>query len=120
MRKDQWTVDDDKILADTVLSFIREGKTQIEAFNHASTVLERTKQACGFRWNKTLRRNYHIQKIKRPVPSEIQSHLYQAMNSYDNLSIAYEKLKVEHEKLYAQQEKIKDWLSNGKELFTIS
>lgn len=31
-RKGGWTVEDDKVLADTVLTFVGEGRTQLQAF----------------------------------------------------------------------------------------
>ena len=120
-RKDSWTVEDDKTLADTVLTFIREGKTQLQAFEVTATTLGRTKQACGFRWNKTLRKQYDesLENLKRSQPNEVRSHLKQAMTSYDALAEAYEKLKQDYEQLQSEQQKVKAWLSNGKELLRI-
>ncbi|KAB8138642.1 RsfA family transcriptional regulator [Gracilibacillus oryzae] len=57
-RQDAWTKDEDIILAETVLHYIREGKTQLEAFKEAGNKLSRTSAACGFRWNATLRKHY--------------------------------------------------------------
>ena len=118
-RKDSWTIEDDKVLADTVLTFIREGKTQIQAFEEAATTLDRTKQACGFRWNKTLRKQYNVQKISRSKTNEVHSHIQQAITSYEDLVKAYEKLKMDYEQLQSEHEKVKAWLSNGRELLRI-
>ncbi|MGE6489792.1 transcriptional regulator [Paenisporosarcina sp. NPDC076898] len=118
-RKDSWTEEDDKILADTVLTFVREGKTQLQAFVEAATILGRTRQACGFRWNKTLRKHYNIQKVNRIKPNEVHSHLQQAMTSYDELAKAYERLKRDYEQLQSEHQKVKTWLINGKELLRI-
>lgn len=119
-RKDSWTVEDDKVLADTVLTFIQEGKTQLQAFEETAKILGRTKQACGFRWNKTLRKHYNIQKLSRTnKPNEIHNHLQLAMTSYDDLAKAYEKLKLDYEQLQSEHAKVKEWLSNGKELLRI-
>ncbi|GLO65894.1 MULTISPECIES: RsfA family transcriptional regulator [Oceanobacillus] len=65
-RQDAWTEDEDKILADTVLRFIREGQTQLEAFKEVANTLSRTSAACGFRWNATIRKQHHqaIQNAK--------------------------------------------------------
>ncbi|SER96709.1 transcription factor, RsfA family [Gracilibacillus ureilyticus] len=65
-RQDAWTKDEDVILAETVLHYIREGKTQLEAFKEAGNKLSRTSAACGFRWNATLRKHYEqaIQSAK--------------------------------------------------------
>ena len=57
-RKDQWTLQDDENLAEIVIQSVQNGKTQLEAFEIAAEKLGRTKQACGFRWNKTLRAQY--------------------------------------------------------------
>ncbi|MFZ3576503.1 RsfA family transcriptional regulator [Virgibacillus sp. DJP39] len=57
-RQDAWSSDEDVILADTVLQYIREGKTQLEAFKDVAKQLSRTSAACGFRWNATIRKNY--------------------------------------------------------------
>ena len=118
-RKDSWTIEDDKILADTVLTFILEGKTQIQAFEEAATNLGRTKQACGFRWNKTLRKQYNVQKVTRSKPNEVRSHIQQAITSYEDLVKAYEKLQTDYEQLQSEHQKVKAWLSNGKELLRI-
>ena len=42
-RKDQWTVEDDEKLAEIVIQTVKEGKTQLEAFQLASEALGRTK-----------------------------------------------------------------------------
>ncbi|GAB4072340.1 sporulation specific transcriptional regulator GerR [Barrientosiimonas marina] len=57
-RQDAWTEDEDNLLADTVLRHIREGKTQLEAFNEVGRQLSRTSAACGFRWNASIRKEY--------------------------------------------------------------
>lgn len=57
-RQDAWTKDEDLILAETVLRYIREGKTQLEAFKEVGQRLSRTPAACGFRWNATIRKQY--------------------------------------------------------------
>ncbi|WP_249869879.1 RsfA family transcriptional regulator [Oceanobacillus saliphilus] len=65
-RQDAWTNDEDLILAETVLQFIREGRTQLEAFKEVANQLSRTSAACGFRWNATIRKQYQhaIQSAK--------------------------------------------------------
>jgi prespore-specific regulator len=57
-RKDSWTQEDDTVLAETVLRHIREGSTQLSAFDEAADRLERTSGACGFRWNSEVRKRY--------------------------------------------------------------
>jgi len=57
-RYDAWTPEDDLILAETVLRYIREGNTQLAAFEEAGDKLNRTAAACGFRWNAEVRKRY--------------------------------------------------------------
>ena len=57
-RQDGWTKSDDEKLAKEVLKKIREGKTQLSAFQEVGERLNRTPSACGFRWNSTLRKIY--------------------------------------------------------------
>lgn len=57
-RQDAWTTEEDRLLADLVLSHIREGSTQLKAFKEAGAKLARTAAACGFRWNSYVRKAY--------------------------------------------------------------
>ncbi|KGX93274.1 hypothetical protein N781_12765 [Pontibacillus halophilus JSM 076056 = DSM 19796] len=57
-RQDAWTDDEDVLLAETVLTYIRNGTTQLEAFEEVARKLSRTSAACGFRWNATVRKQY--------------------------------------------------------------
>ena len=50
-RQDAWTHDEDLLLAEIVLRHIREGGTQLAAFEEVGKKLTRTSAACGFRWN---------------------------------------------------------------------
>jgi len=58
VRQDAWTHEDDLLLAETVLRHIREGSTQLNAFEEVGDVLNRTSAACGFRWNAEVRNTY--------------------------------------------------------------
>lgn len=57
-RQDAWTDENDLILAETVLRHVREGSTQLNAFEEVGDSLNRTSAACGFRWNAVVRHNY--------------------------------------------------------------
>lgn len=57
-RQDAWKDEEDLLLATTVITYIREGKTQLEAFQEVAEQLQRTPAACGFRWNATVRKEY--------------------------------------------------------------
>lgn len=57
-RQDAWSEEDDLLLAETVLRHIREGSTQLNAFEEVGDKLNRTSAACGFRWNAVVRQEY--------------------------------------------------------------
>lgn len=58
VRQDAWSHEDDLLLAETVLRYIREGGTQLGAFEEVGDKLNRTSAACGFRWNAEVRKRY--------------------------------------------------------------
>ncbi|QBP42149.1 RsfA family transcriptional regulator [Paenisporosarcina antarctica] len=58
IRQDAWLDENDELLAQTVLRHVREGSTQLNAFEEAGDSLSRTAAACGFRWNAVVRREY--------------------------------------------------------------
>lgn len=60
-RKDEWSYEEDLLLAQTVLEYIENGNTQLNAFEKVAVRLKRTPAACGFRWNSTLRKTYKMQ-----------------------------------------------------------
>jgi prespore-specific regulator len=57
-RQDAWTQDEDLLLAEVVLRHIRDGGTQLQAFEEVGKRLSRTAAACGFRWNSYVRKQY--------------------------------------------------------------
>ncbi|WP_261133885.1 RsfA family transcriptional regulator [Bacillus sp. Marseille-Q3570] len=57
-RQDAWSHDEDLLLAEVVLRHIREGGTQLAAFEEVGKKLSRTSAACGFRWNSLIRKKY--------------------------------------------------------------
>ncbi len=58
MRQDAWTTEDDTKLADIILRHIREGSTQLAAFEEGAQTLKRTPAACGYRWNACVRKQF--------------------------------------------------------------
>ncbi|MEJ8776374.1 RsfA family transcriptional regulator [Pseudogracilibacillus sp. ICA-222130] len=58
VRQDAWSHEDDLLLAETVLRHIRDGSTQLNAFDEVGDILNRTSAACGFRWNAEVRSKY--------------------------------------------------------------
>jgi prespore-specific regulator len=57
-RQDAWTPNNDMILAEVTLRHIREGGTQLAAFEEVAEKLGRTPAACGFRWNSAVRKQH--------------------------------------------------------------
>lgn len=88
-RQDSWSSDEDTILAEIVLRYIRQGKTQLEAFKQASKQLSRTPAACGYRWNARLRKQYTTtitqaknnkgEEKKRVVESDVTNKDHQSL-----------------------------------------
>lgn len=80
-RQDAWTKDEDILLAETVLHYIREGKTQLEAFKKVAETLSRTPAACGFRWNATIRKQHaqaiQLAKEERKLGNQAKSGIHE-------------------------------------------
>lgn len=78
VRQDAWSEEDDLILAEVTLRHIREGGTQLAAFEEVGEKIGRTAAACGFRWNSFVRKKYEsaiqIAKAQRQKRSQIKKH----------------------------------------------
>ncbi|HEU5140421.1 MAG TPA: RsfA family transcriptional regulator [Bacillales bacterium] len=77
-RQDAWNREEDLVLAEVVLRHIREGSTQLAAFEEVGERLSRTSAACGFRWNSLVRKKYQSaitlakkqrKQLKQPAPT---------------------------------------------------
>nr|WP_317450888.1 RsfA family transcriptional regulator [Alkalibacillus aidingensis] len=121
-RQDAWTKDEDLLLAEMVIRYIREGKTQMKAFEDVGKKLSRTPQACGFRWNANLRKQYQqaIELAKKdrkqfndqfPLEQKVsdQTNNYK-LKTFDEVIAQLEKLKVEY--LPNQQSSVEQGSSN--------
>ena len=79
MKQDAWSTDEDLLLAEVVLRHIREGSTQLSAFEEVGQRLSRTSAACGFRWNSTIRKKYesaiHLAKKQRTKLKGVKTSL---------------------------------------------
>ncbi|MFJ8528834.1 RsfA family transcriptional regulator [Bacillus sp. NPDC094106] len=75
VRQDAWTDEDDLLLAETVLRHVREGSTQLNAFEEVGDQLNRTSAACGFRWNAVVRYSYEqaLQLAKKHRKDKMRS-----------------------------------------------
>lgn len=78
IRQDAWSEEDDLILAEVTLRHIREGSTQLSAFEEVGDKIGRTAAACGFRWNSFVRKKYEsaiqIAKAQRQKRNQQRKH----------------------------------------------
>lgn len=78
VRQDAWSEEDDLILAEVTLRHIREGSTQLAAFEEVGERIGRTAAACGFRWNSFVRKKYEaaiqISKAQRQKRSQMKKN----------------------------------------------
>jgi prespore-specific regulator len=76
VRQDAWTDEDDLILAEVTLRHIRDGSTQLTAFEEVGERIGRTSAACGFRWNSCVRKRYEaaiqIAKAQRQKRNQLK------------------------------------------------
>jgi RsfA family transcription factor len=100
-RVDAWTEQEDKILVQTILDYVRHGKTQLQAFEDAGEKLDRSASACGYQWNINLRKIFNEklrivrrerrgQKVDMPKlekPSELLAVENNKTVSVDSLAI---------------------------------
>ncbi|WP_141431295.1 RsfA family transcriptional regulator [Bacillus sp. 03113] len=86
-RQDAWSQDEDILLAEVVLRYIRDGGTQLEAFEKVGKQLSRTAAACGFRWNSFVRKQYKsgIELAKKQRKQEKQQVAYSVKKVEDDL-----------------------------------
>lgn len=61
VRQDAWLKENDEMLAEAVIRHVKEGSTQLNAFDEVGDALNRTAAACGFRWNAVVRKMYEKQ-----------------------------------------------------------
>ncbi|MBP2256100.1 RsfA family transcriptional regulator [Virgibacillus alimentarius] len=123
-RQDAWSNDEDLLLAETVLRYISEGKTQLEAFKEVAKQLSRTSAACGFRWNATIRKQYQdaitlAKKERRDGSNQLQNEGFntnQDRSSIDTAILLLEKMKNDYidttNKHQIEQEKLLEHLKS--------
>ncbi|TXL67588.1 RsfA family transcriptional regulator [Cerasibacillus terrae] len=112
-RQDAWTEEEDKILAETVLRYIRDGKTQLEAFKMVAEHLSRTSAACGFRWNATLRKKYQdaislakdARKKRTHHQYPVNEGIEKQQNSIEAAISLLEKMKMDYGMKHSEEEK---------------
>lgn len=99
VRQDAWTHEDDLLLAETVLRHIREGSTQLNAFEEVGDALNRTSAACGFRWNAEVRNKYvhAIELAKRQRKEKKRAEAKKSKQKIANSTQIYQNNSNEHQ-----------------------
>ena len=91
VRQDAWSPDDDMILAEVTLRHIREGSTQLAAFEEVGQRIARTSAACGFRWNSCVRKRYDeaigLAKQQRQKRNYLKKQGIPTISSSDRLTV---------------------------------
>lgn len=91
VRQDAWSPDDDLILAEVTLRHIREGSTQLAAFEEVGERIGRTSAACGFRWNSCVRKRYEdaiqIAKQQRQKRNYLKKQTVTATSQVSSLTV---------------------------------
>lgn len=96
-RQDAWSQDEDLLLAEVVLRNIREGGTQLQAFEEVGKHLSRTAAACGFRWNSYVRKQYKsgielAKKQRKEIKKQSYPNDNESIVSDSSVSILQEKV----------------------------
>src|SRR5690625_2419201 len=99
VRQDAWSHEDDLLLAETVLRHIREGSTQLNAFEEVGDALNRTSAACGFRWNAEVRNKYvhAIELAKRQRKEKKRAEAKKSKQKIANSTQIYQNNSNEHQ-----------------------
>lgn len=112
-RKDIWSQADDITLAETILKHVRSGSTQLKAFDEVAEKLGRTPNACGFRWNSVVRKQYETQlkeaKQQRKEPKDKdnkQSKVSVINDPFANLAVAVEQITQAYNQLLKDYNKL--------------
>ncbi|MEY4480597.1 MAG: hypothetical protein RLZZ267_1275 [Bacillota bacterium] len=126
IRQDAWTEDDDLILAEVTMRNIREGGTQLNAFEEVATRIGRTAAACGFRWNSCVRKKYEAgiqiakaQRQHRPLRKRaLEQDFYQpeGLTEYDSPSTAMQQMGEQSGNLDATIKFLRHWKHEQAEL----
>lgn len=129
IRHDSWTEEHDAILVETIVRFVKEGKTRLQAFEEAAEKLERTVGACTFRWNATVREKnqQEVEQAKRfrrmkakglepVVRSTVEEPIpVDAGISYEQLKEMFHKSQIENRKLLEYNQKLERAYVTAKE-----
>jgi prespore-specific regulator len=79
-RQDAWLQENDELLAEAVIRHVKEGSTQLNAFEEVGDLLNRTAAACGFRWNAVVRKMYEEQLAQAKKERKERMRMLQSAN----------------------------------------
>ena len=79
-RQDAWLQENDELLAEAVIRHVKEGSTQLNAFEEVGDLLNRTAAACGFRWNAVVRKMYEEQLAAAKKERKERMRMLQSAN----------------------------------------
>ncbi|WP_214484497.1 RsfA family transcriptional regulator [Bacillus sp. SM2101] len=108
-RQDSWNEEEDLLLAEVVLSCIKNGKTQLNAFEEVGAKLSRTAAACGFRWNSYVRKQYKAE-IETAKQHRKENRKLSKQASLNDIKL--KDIEHENEKVDINLQKIIEFLKN--------
>lgn len=79
-RQDAWLQENDELLAEAVIRHVKEGSTQLNAFEEVGDLLNRTAAACGFRWNAVVRKLHEEQLAQAKKERKERMRMLQSAN----------------------------------------
>lgn len=139
-QESQWTEQQDLLLGQTILTHLENNGTQLEGFQAAALILQRTPAACGFRWNKEVRKQFSEQlqrakekkaeikglkpqrevREKRVAPAQTQDVIAQVTQLIERLVAENKDLKVQVEKRDGEIAKLTHVLQRARESIDFS
>lgn len=122
VRQDAWSHEDDLLLAETVLRHIREGSTQLDAFEEVGDRLNRTGAACGFRWNAIVRRKYdsaiEIAKKQRKQRKRAEQRMSRSYQPSYNMEMSSQLVDHDQDKDPSPSSSVDDVTTNEEQVMT--
>lgn len=118
VRQDAWSHEDDLLLAETVLRHIREGSTQLLAFDEVGDKLNRTSAAVGFRWNAIVRNKYEqaIELAKKQRKERKRAQAMKPVRTVSTLHSQQQMKPIDLQDVITYLKELKDDRSKSSEL----
>jgi RsfA family transcription factor len=118
VKSKKWTQEEEKILTNTVLQFLKDGRTQKEAFEEAAQSIVRTEGACSFRWNNKLKKNLQKPEKEPDDMSPVEGNLTldDCIRFLKNYNVE-EEAALENKRLKAEQAELQSRFQNADDVF---